>query len=197
MVIVTHRARASPSARVRASSTRQTSHRWTSSRPSTSRASSRVVIAHRTPRITNHHHSRATTHSTRLPAFDDEPDVAVDALGSTSPDDSFVAFGFALAVVLLVVITGGVAYVAFREAMDRREETRARDEEARRTRVLEANPSRAVTEKKGKRKSRATPSQVAAMTREEEDARGTSRAGNRRDRRRAARREATETEEET
>ena len=193
MVIVTHRARASPSARVRASSTRQTSHRWTSSRPSTSRASSRVVIAHRTPRITNHHHSRATTHSTRLPAFDDEPDVAVDALAPTSPDDSFVAFGFALAVVLLVVITGGVAYVAFREAMDRREETRARDEEARRTRVLEANPTRAVNEKKEKRKSRATPSQVAAMTREEEDA----RSGNRRHRLRAERREANETEEET
>ena len=50
----------------------------------------------------------------------------MDVLSPTSPDDSLVAFGFALAVVLLVVITGGVAYVAFREAMDRREETRAR-----------------------------------------------------------------------
>ena len=111
----------------------------------------------------------------------------MDVPSPTSPDDSFVAFGFALAVVLLVVITGGVAYVAFREAMDRREETRARDEEARRTRVVEANPSRAVNEKKIQRKSRATPSQVAAMTREEED--GRARGGHRRRRRRAARRE--------
>ena len=121
----------------------------------------------------------------------------MDVPSPTSPDDSLVAFGFALAVVLLVVITGGVAYVAFREAMDRREETRARDEEARRTRVLEANPTHAVNEKKGKRKLRATPSQVAAMTREEEDARGTAPSGRRRRRRRAAPREATETEEET
>ena len=113
----------------------------------------------------------------------------MDVPSPTSPDDSFVAFGFALAVVLLVVITGGVAYVAFREAMDRREETRARDEEARRTRVVEANPSRAVNEKKIQRKSRATPSQVAAMTREEEDGNGNARGGNRRRRRRAARRE--------
>lgn len=102
-----------------------------------------------------------------------------------------VAFGFALAVVLLVVITGGVAYVAFREAMDRREETRARDEEARRTRVVEANPSRAVNEKKIQRKSRATPSQVAAMTREEED--GRARDGNRKNRRRRAARREEET----
>ncbi len=115
----------------------------------------------------------------------------MDAAPPTPPDDSFVAFGFALAVVLLVVITGGVAYVAFREAMDRREETRARDEEARRTRVLEANPTRAVNEKKEKRKSRATPSQVAAMTREEED--GRARGGNRKNRRRRAARREEET----
>ena len=115
----------------------------------------------------------------------------MDVASPTSPDDSFVAFGFALAVVLLVVITGGVAYVAFREAMDRREETRARDEEARRTRVVEANPSRAVNEKKIQRKSRATPSQVAAMTREEED--GRARGGNRKNRRRRAARREEET----
>ena len=113
----------------------------------------------------------------------------MDVASNAASDDSLVAFGFGLAVVLLVVITGGVAYVAFREAMDRREETRARDEEAHRTRVVEANPSRAVNEKKVKRKSRATPSQVAAMTREEEDGNGNARGGNRRRRRRAARRE--------
>ena len=115
----------------------------------------------------------------------------MDVASPTPPDDSLVAFGFALAVVLLVVITGGVAYVAFREAMDRREETRARDEEARRTRVVEANPSRAVNEKKIQRKSRATPSQVAAMTREEED--GRARGGNRKNRRRRAARREEET----
>ena len=115
----------------------------------------------------------------------------MDVASNAASDDSLVAFGFALAVVLLVVITGGVAYVAFREAMDRREETRARDEEARRTRVVEANPSRAVNEKKIQRKSRATPSQVAAMTREEED--GRARGGNRKNRRRRAARREEET----
>ncbi len=193
MRVITHHTStpwsSSPLARV--ASTRRASHRSTSSRPSTSRASSRVVIAPRTPRITNHHHSRETRHSTRLLAFDGERDFEMDVPSPTSPDDSLVAFGFALAVVLLVVITGGVAYVAFREAMDRREETRARDEEARRTRVVEANPSRAVNEKKIQRKSRATPSQVAAMTREEED--GRARGGNRKNRRRRAARREEET----
>ncbi len=46
---------------------------------------------------------------------------------------------FTLAVVLLVIITGGTLYVSAREAMDRKEESDAREEMERQERIVEAN----------------------------------------------------------
>jgi len=62
-------------------------------------------------------------------AFDDGVQAA--SLGSQ--------FAFALAVVLLLVITGGTLYVSAREAMDRKEEADAREEMERQERIIEAN----------------------------------------------------------
>ena len=65
-------------------------------------------------------------------AFDDGVQAA--SLGSQ--------FAFALAVVLLLVITGGTLYVSAREAMDRKEESDAREEMERQERIVEANKGR-------------------------------------------------------
>ncbi len=84
-------------------------------------------------------------------------DVGIDAA-----PDPVVAAAFALAVVLLVVCTGGMGYIAFREALDRAEETKAREEEERQERVIAANKGK-FTAAAGKPKvTKLTPSQIAA-----------------------------------
>ena len=59
---------------------------------------------------------------------------------------------FALAVVLLLVITGGTLYVSAREAMDRKEESDAREEMERQERIVEANKGRLQQDANKKRK---------------------------------------------
>ena len=59
---------------------------------------------------------------------------------------------FALAVVLLLVITGGTLYVSAREAMDRKEESNAREEMERQERIVEANKGRLNQDANKKRK---------------------------------------------
>ena len=59
---------------------------------------------------------------------------------------------FALAVVLLLVITGGTLYVSAREAMDRKEESDAREEMERQERIVEANKGRLNQDANKKRK---------------------------------------------
>ena len=88
-----------------------------------------------------------------------------------------VAFGIAFA--LLLVITGGMGYVALREALDRNEERVAREEEERKVRVAEANRGRIPTVKTPKM----TPSQRAMV----ETGGESSGAANRRERRRRER----------
>ena len=61
-------------------------------------------------------------------------------------------FAFALAVVLLLVITGGTLYVSAREAMDRKEESDAREEMERQERIVEANKGRLKQDANKKRK---------------------------------------------
>ncbi len=75
-------------------------------------------------------------------AFDDGVQAA--SLGSQ--------FAFALAVVLLLVITGGTLYVSAREAMDRKEESDAREEMERQERIVEANKGRLNQDANKKRK---------------------------------------------
>ena len=75
-------------------------------------------------------------------AFDDGVQAA--SLGSQ--------FAFALAVVLLLVITGGTLYVSAREAMDRKEESDAREEMERQERIVEANKGRLQQDANKKRK---------------------------------------------
>ena len=75
-------------------------------------------------------------------AFDDGVQAA--SLGSQ--------FAFALAVVLLLVITGGTLYVSAREAMDRKEESDAREEMERQERIVEANKGRLKQDANKKRK---------------------------------------------
>ena len=75
-------------------------------------------------------------------AFDDGVQAA--SLGSQ--------FAFALAVVLLLVITGGTLYVSVREAMDRKEESDAREEMERQERIVEANKGRLQQDANKKRK---------------------------------------------
>ena len=86
-----------------------------------------------------------------LPALADDED-------GSSP---ITGFFFAIAVILLIFITGGVAYLSFRDFLDRREETAAREEELRAERVASANEFRLKQESKKKRKKRLTPSQQA------------------------------------
>ena len=59
---------------------------------------------------------------------------------------------FALAVVLLLIITGGTLYVSAREAMDRKEESDAREEMERQERIVEANKGRLNQDANKKRK---------------------------------------------
>ena len=75
-------------------------------------------------------------------AFDDGVQAA--SLGSQ--------FAFALAVVLLLVITGGTLYVSAREPMDRKEESDAREEMERQERIVEANKGRLKQDANKKRK---------------------------------------------
>lgn len=65
------------------------------------------------------------------PANEFEDGVQAASLGST--------IAFTVAVVLLVIITGGTLYVSAREAMDRKEEADAREEMERQERIIEAN----------------------------------------------------------
>lgn len=171
-----------------------------SSRPASSTPTTRLPS--RPARVFSSSSSQRITKRTRpLALADDAPldvDAADAALDAVTTTDPVVGAAFALAVVLLVVITGGMGYVAFREALDRNEEKNAREEEARQRRVIEANPNK-VMERKSKRRERVTPSQMAAMTRLEEGG-GEDGAevggGNRRARRRAARREGETRDEE-
>lgn len=163
-------------------------------------SSTTTRLSSRPARVSPSSSSQRITKSTRALALADDAPLDVDAadaaLDAVTTTDPVVGAAFALAVVLLVVITGGMGYVAFREALDRNEEKNAREEEARQRRVIEANPNK-VNERKSKRRERVTPSQMAAMTRLEEAGGGEDAAaevggGNRRARRRAARREGEE-----
>jgi len=176
-------------ARVSSSSSRVASSSRTTRLPS---RPARVSPSSSSQRITKRTHPLALADAAPL---DVDADAALDAVTTTDP---IVAAAFALAVVLLVVITGGMGYVAFREALDRNEEKNAREEEARQRRVIEANPNK-VLERKSKRRERVTPSQMAAMTRLEDGGGGDAAengGGNRRARRRAARREGETRDEE-
>ena len=82
------------------------------------------------------------SNNTTTNAFDDGVQAA--SLGSQ--------FAFALAVVLLLVITGGTLYVSAREAMDRKEESDAREEMERQERIVEANKGRLKQDANKKRK---------------------------------------------
>jgi len=177
-------------ARVSSSSSRVASSSRTTRLPS---RPARVSPSSSSQRITKRTHPLALADA--APPLDVDADAALDAVTTTDP---IVAAAFALAVVLLVVITGGMGYVAFREALDRNEEKNAREEEARQRRVIEANPNK-VNERKSKRRERVTPSQMAAMTRLEDGGGGDAAengGGNRRARRRAARREGETRDEE-
>ena len=59
-----------------------------------------------------------------------------------SPPNILTTIGFTLAVALLAVITLGVLYLSAREALDKQEEQKAREEEERAERVLAANKGR-------------------------------------------------------
>ena len=65
----------------------------------------------------------------------------VDADG-VPPPNILTTIGFTLAVALLAVITLGVLYLSAREALDRQEERKAREEDERAERVLAANKGR-------------------------------------------------------
>ena len=65
----------------------------------------------------------------------------VDADG-VPPPNILTTIGFTLAVALLAVITLGVLYLSAREALDRQEERKAREEAERAERVLAANKGR-------------------------------------------------------
>ena len=65
------------------------------------------------------------------PANEFEDGVQAASLGST--------IALTVAVILLVIITGGTLYISAREAMDRKEETDAREEMERQERIIEAN----------------------------------------------------------
>jgi len=65
----------------------------------------------------------------------------VDADG-VPPPNILTTIGFTLAVALLAVITLGVLYLSAREALDKQEEQKAREEDERAERVLAANKGR-------------------------------------------------------
>lgn len=113
--------------------------------------------------------------STAARALADEALASAEA--SASDPLAGVAFGIAFA--LLLVITGGMGYVALREALDRNEERAAREDEERKVRVAEANRGRIPTVKTPKM----TPSQ-RAMVETGGESMGTA---NRRERRRRER----------
>ena len=120
-------------------------------------------------------------------------DAALDAANAATSSDTLVGLAFGVAAALLVVITGGMAYIAAREALDRREEADAREDDARRRRVTAANEGKLARKNRAKT-TRMTPSQRAAMetrevvdAREDDDARATATRTNRSARRRAAR----------
>jgi hypothetical protein len=94
-----------------------------------------------------------------FPAF-----AALDADGVESPNILTTIF-FTVAVALLAVITLGVLYLSAREALDKQEEIKAREEDERAERVLAANNGRvpgAYDQGKKKKKKKLTPSQMAA-----------------------------------
>lgn len=99
--------------------------------------------------------------------------------------DPIAGAAFAIAVVLLVIITGGMGYIALREALDRNEEKLAREEEERKIRVVEANRGR-FGDKPNKSATRLTPSQRAAKEIGDE---GSVASENRRERRKREREE--------
>ena len=120
-------------------------------------------------------------------------DAALDAANAATSSETLVGLAFGVAAALLVVITGGMAYIAAREALDRREEADAREDDARRRRVTAANEGKLARKNRAKT-TRMTPSQRAAMetreavdAREDDDARATATRTNRSARRRAAR----------
>ena len=103
----------------------------------------------------------------------------VDADG-VPPPNILTTIGFTLAVALLAVITLGVLYLSVREALDKQEEQKAREEEERAERVLAANkgrvPGMGPAGGKRKKKKKSTPlAQVGEL------------GPNRRERRRMAR----------
>ena len=140
------------------------------------RATSRIATRDDVPRRARRRAARARATAT---------DVAI-ATATSNAADPVVGVAFGVAAALLVVITGGMAYVALGEALDRGEEARAREEDARRARATAANARRFARRDKA---TRMTPSQRAAMETGGGDARanasGTS--ANRRARRRATR----------
>ena len=84
------------------------------------------------------------------------------------PETSIVTtIFFTIAVLLLGVITVGILYLSAREALDRKEERDAREEEERQARVIEANKNNKNFPPKAK-KQKVTPSmQVSGLNRRE------------------------------
>lgn len=83
----------------------------------------------------------------------------LDADGVPKPNILTTIF-FTIAVALLAVITLGVLYLSAREALDKQEEIRAREEDERAERVVAANKGRVPGMKKEKKK-KLSPSQRA------------------------------------
>ena len=140
------------------------------------RATSRIATRDDVPRRARRRAARARATAT---------DVAI-ATATSNAADPVVGVAFGVAAALLVVITGGMAYVALGDALDRGEEARAREEDARLERATAANARRFA---RRDRATRMTPSQRAAMEtgRGDARARASGTSANRRARRRATR----------
>jgi len=161
LTLMTRAVSTTPSAPRRATTRRRAAMRAprasaSSSRDDASRATDAREKAMRTTWITSMA-SASSLYMSSPARAEGISDVGIDAA-----PDPVVAAAFAVAVVLLVVCTGGMGYIAFREALDRAEETKAREEEERQERVIAANKGK-FTAAAGKPKvAKLTPSQIAA-----------------------------------
>ena len=68
-------------------------------------------------------------------------DAALDAANAATSSETLVGLAFGVAAALLVVITGGMAYIAAREALARREEADAREDDDARATATRTNRS--------------------------------------------------------
>lgn len=93
-----------------------------------------------------------------------------------------VGVAFACASALLATTTLGMAYVAFREFIDREDERKAKEADERAERFVESNKAAYVkSQRKARTEQKMTPSMIAARERGD--------GGNRRERRDARRRD--------